>query len=127
MEYVDIKEVTRRMYGTWRTKRSGNQRRRTFDQEWSEEEEQAFYTVRELGANASMLVHPDWNRPFVIANDASTNGVGPVLYQRALWMRVQQLRKSSLFGCTVSGCMSGAMRGALQTRTVGVDPRITGP
>ncbi|WP_435325966.1 Ty3/Gypsy family RNase HI domain-containing protein, partial [Klebsiella pneumoniae] len=48
---------------------------------WSEECEQAFTTVKNLLSNFPILRAPDFDRPFVIAVDASRVGVGAVLFQ----------------------------------------------
>lgn len=48
---------------------------------WTSEAQIAFETLKERMTNAPILTHPDFKRPFVIQCDASTTGVGSVLYQ----------------------------------------------
>lgn len=48
---------------------------------WTQEAQVAFDTLKQKLTNAPILTHPDFNRPFIIQCDASTTGVGSVLYQ----------------------------------------------
>lgn len=49
---------------------------------WTAEAQLAFHTLKSLLSSAPVLTNPDYKRPFFIRCDASTNGVGGVLYQK---------------------------------------------
>ncbi|KAK3547304.1 hypothetical protein QTP86_018825 [Hemibagrus guttatus] len=49
---------------------------------WSPAEEKAFNLLKKAFTTASLLVHPDPNKPFIVEVDASTTGVGAVLSQQ---------------------------------------------
>jgi len=48
---------------------------------WTTEQDQAFQTLRRALTEESFLVSPDFSKPFVLATDASTTGLGAVLSQ----------------------------------------------
>ena len=50
---------------------------------WGKEEEKAFQTLIECCVHAPVLAYADFQRPFVLHTDASTDGLGAVLYQRS--------------------------------------------
>lgn len=43
---------------------------------------EAFETLKKLLANAPLLSFPHWDEPFTVATDASTRGLGAVIFQR---------------------------------------------
>lgn len=49
--------------------------------EWTESAQLAFEQLKKLLSTAPVLINPDYNRPFLIRCDASTSGVGGVLFQ----------------------------------------------
>lgn len=51
---------------------------------WSEEADVAFTKLKFLLSNAPVLHNPDFSQPFFIRCDASTQGVGSVLFQKDL-------------------------------------------
>ncbi|XP_044074599.1 uncharacterized mitochondrial protein AtMg00860-like [Siniperca chuatsi] len=60
---------------------------------WSHTANEAFNALKEAFTSAPLLVHPGPERPFVVEVDASTTGVGAVLYQ-------QQGTPAKLHRCT---------------------------
>ena len=48
---------------------------------WTDETQQSWILLRHAIATAPLLNHIDWNIPFAIIVDASTNGIGSALYQ----------------------------------------------
>ena len=48
---------------------------------WGEDQQQAFDTLKEALTSAPILAYPDYNHPFMLHTDASTDGLGAVLYQ----------------------------------------------
>ena len=48
---------------------------------WTSALEHSFNTVRHAIAHAPLLHFPDFNKPFFLATDASSLGIGGVLYQ----------------------------------------------
>ena len=48
---------------------------------WGEDQQKAFDTLKEALTTAPILAYPDYNRPFMLHTDASTDGLGAVLYQ----------------------------------------------
>lgn len=55
------------------------QKNKTFT--WTTEAEEAFKVLKTALTTAPILTHPDFTKPFVIQCDASSSGVGSVLYQ----------------------------------------------
>ncbi|KAK3540172.1 hypothetical protein QTP70_027426, partial [Hemibagrus guttatus] len=49
---------------------------------WSPAAEEAFNTLKKAFTTATLLIHPDPNKPFIVEVDASTTGVGAVLSQQ---------------------------------------------
>ncbi|KAK3524756.1 hypothetical protein QTP86_002500 [Hemibagrus guttatus] len=49
---------------------------------WSPAAEEAFNLLKRAFTTAPLLVHPDPNKPFIVEVDASTTGVGAVLFQQ---------------------------------------------
>ena len=49
--------------------------------EWTEKLDQHWALFKRMFANAPVLKFPDFNKPFVVATDASQTGVGGVIYQ----------------------------------------------
>lgn len=49
--------------------------------QWTDEAEQAFVRLKHALCSAPVLSHPDFSKPFVIQCDASSVGIGSVLYQ----------------------------------------------
>lgn len=48
---------------------------------WAEEQETAFQTLKKAACNCQLLSHLDYDRPIILRTDASTLGVGGVLFQ----------------------------------------------
>ena len=48
---------------------------------WTEEAQNAFETLHQTLAKAPILTHPDFTRPFILATEASIQGIGAVLSQ----------------------------------------------
>ena len=48
---------------------------------WDEEQDSAFNALREALASSPVLVHPDFDKPFVLFTDASDVAVGAILAQ----------------------------------------------
>lgn len=48
---------------------------------WTDEAQRAFETLKHAMTSAPVLTHPDFTKPFVIQCDASTTGIGSVLFQ----------------------------------------------
>ena len=53
-----------------------------WSKDWTGDLATAFKTLKELLAQCFTLSYPDWNKKFYLATDASTVGVGGVLYQK---------------------------------------------
>jgi len=51
-------------------------------QRWTEEHDAAFTRLKEMLLETLPLAHPDFERPFCVATDASAAGIGAVLYQQ---------------------------------------------
>ena len=49
---------------------------------WSTDQQTAFDLVKEALTNKPVLVHPDFNQPFILQTDACETGLGAVLCQR---------------------------------------------
>lgn len=50
---------------------------------WTPEAQLAFQTLKDKLTSAPVLINPNYNRPFFIRCDASTQGIGSVLYQKS--------------------------------------------
>ena len=48
---------------------------------WNSEQEDAFQNLKFMMTNAPVLAYADYSRPFTVHTDASTKGLGAVLYQ----------------------------------------------
>ena len=48
---------------------------------WSEEQHNAFKTLRNMLTQDTMLAHPDWSQPFILDTDACGHGLGGILSQ----------------------------------------------
>jgi len=48
---------------------------------WEEEHEATFQKIKELLTSPPILAYPNFNEPFILHTDASTQGLGAVLYQ----------------------------------------------
>ena len=46
---------------------------------WRQEQQQAFERLKQVISSALVLVHPDFNRPFILYTDASKEGLGAIL------------------------------------------------
>ena len=64
--------------GTINTKRAN--KKQMID--WGSEQEEAFNTLKEACINAPVLGYPNYEQPFILHTDASTEGLGAVLYQK---------------------------------------------
>ena len=51
-------------------------------EQWTPERAQAFQRLKDVVTQSPPLVHPDFERPFMVATDASAVGIGAVLYQQ---------------------------------------------
>ena len=49
--------------------------------DWTSDRHAAFQSLRDALANSPILSHPDFDKPFSVATDASNVGIGAVLYQ----------------------------------------------
>lgn len=49
---------------------------------WTDDAQRSFDKVKQLLSSAPVLVNPDYDKPFFIRCDASTEGIGSVLFQR---------------------------------------------
>ena len=62
-----------------------NQSKRTAKKtliEWTEAANSAFETLKELCTSTPILAYPDYQLPFILHTDSSTEGLGAVLYQK---------------------------------------------
>ena len=50
--------------------------------EWTEAANSAFEHLKELYVNTPILAYPDYQLPFILHTDSSSEGLGAVLYQR---------------------------------------------
>jgi hypothetical protein len=50
---------------------------------WREDQEAAFTHLKLLMSTPHVLALPDFNQPFILETDASGNGLGAVLMQKA--------------------------------------------
>ena len=64
--------------GTINTKRAN--KKQLLD--WGSEQEDAFNILKEACVNAPVLGYPNYEQPFILHTDASTEGLGAVLYQK---------------------------------------------
>src|SRR6266540_5349890 len=48
---------------------------------WGQEQQQAFERLKQIISSVPVLVHPDFNRPFILYTDASKEGLGAILAQ----------------------------------------------
>ena len=58
-----------------------SQNRKLSASDWTHDMEQAFRKLKSLLAEAVVLAHPDFTRPFMLSVDASLDGIGAVLSQ----------------------------------------------
>ena len=58
-----------------------NQSKKTFV-EWTEAANYAFKHLKELCVSTPILAYPDYQLPFVLHTDSSSEGLGAVLYQK---------------------------------------------
>ena len=49
---------------------------------WGVKQVETIKLIKKILSNAPVLEHPNWDRPFTVATDASQFGVGAVLYQK---------------------------------------------
>ena len=62
-----------------------NQSKRTAKKsliEWTEAANSAFESLKELCTSTPILAYPDYQLPFILHTDSSTEGLGAVLYQK---------------------------------------------
>ena len=62
-----------------------NQSKRTAKKtliEWTEAANSAFETLKELHTSTPILAYPDYQLPFILHTDSSSEGLGAVLYQK---------------------------------------------
>ena len=59
---------------------TSNQKKK-FKVNWGPEQQEAFETVQRLCTEAPMLAYADFKTPFILHTDASSDGLGAVLYQ----------------------------------------------
>src|SRR6266496_1530684 len=50
--------------------------------EWTAARQKVFEIIKTKLAMASVVAHPDFNKPFILYTDASGGGVGAVLHQK---------------------------------------------
>ena len=50
--------------------------------EWTEVANSAFKTLKELCTSTPILAYPDYQLPFILHTDSSSDGLGAVLYQK---------------------------------------------
>ena len=48
---------------------------------WGQEQQQAFERLKQVISTMPVLMHPDFNRPFILYTDASKEGLGTILAQ----------------------------------------------
>src|SRR6266511_567217 len=46
---------------------------------WGQEQQQAFERLKQIISTVPVLVHPDFNRPFIVYTDASKESLGAIL------------------------------------------------
>jgi len=46
---------------------------------WRQEQQQAFEKLKQIISSVPVLVHSDFNRPFILYTDASKEGLGAIL------------------------------------------------
>src|SRR6266540_6418992 len=49
--------------------------------EWGPEQQQAFQRLKQVISTTPVLVHPNFNQPFILYTDASKEGLGAILAQ----------------------------------------------
>ncbi len=49
---------------------------------WGQEQQQAFERLKQVISTMPVLMHPDFNRPFILYTDASKEGLGTILAQK---------------------------------------------
>ena len=59
---------------------TSNQKKK-FKVNWGPEQQETFETLQRLYTEASILAHADFKYPFILHTDASSDGLGAVLYQ----------------------------------------------
>src|SRR6266542_1348802 len=58
---------------------------------WGQEQQQAFDRLKQIINSVPVLVHPDFNRPFILYTDASKEGLGAILAQEGLDKRIHPI------------------------------------
>ena len=56
--------------------------RKDIPYEWKEEQQKVFEYLKQRLIEAPILIHPDFNKPFIIFTDASAIGLGAILSQK---------------------------------------------
>src|SRR6266542_16793 len=55
---------------------------------WEQEQQQAFERLKQIMSSVPVLVHPDFNRPFILYTKASKEGLGAILAQEGQDKRI---------------------------------------
>src|SRR6266545_1258226 len=58
---------------------------------WEQEQQQAFERLKQIISSVPVLVHPDFNRPFVLYTNASKEGLGAILAQKGQDKRIHPI------------------------------------
>ena len=81
-----VVKINKRLTQTERRSRKGNgtQAQSSHSIVWSQEHQGVLEKIVDCLANPPILGYPDYDLPFVLHTDASSEGLGAVLYQRSL-------------------------------------------
>ena len=63
------------------TKKKNKCNKQTFDWKWEDEHQKTFDKMKEILTSPPILAYPEFDKPFEVHTDASSHGLGAVLYQ----------------------------------------------